>query len=89
MQHEKPELIPRNISTSNDGLYISVFLTFNSRVDFTAGSDQLWLLLHDSYELPTGHSAKFVMKSHQMYEIKVNPMFYSLDDSLLNYSPEE
>lgn len=86
---KQSELIPRNISSSNAGLYILIHLTFNNRENYEAGNDHMWLLMHDSYELPTAYSTKFLMKPHQMYDIKINPLFYSIDDSLLSYSPEE
>lgn len=87
MPVNKKEL-PRKISTSIDGLYIMFYIFYDDYEIVESDIDGLFLFLHDPFEMPTSSRAKFIAKSFQPMEIKIEPEIHSIDDSLIGYDPD-
>lgn len=82
------ELLPRKTSTSIDGLYMMLYIMYYNLELVDADIDGLLMFFHDPFELPTSSSVKYVARSYQASEIKIQSEIYSIDDSLIKYSPE-
>jgi hypothetical protein len=80
---------PKSISTSINGLTITVFLVQSQINNIVSDIDGINVFVHDPFELPTISSPKFIAKSFLPTEIKIVPEVQSIDDSLVGYSPKE
>lgn len=88
-QVNEPEYIPRKISNSILGLYIVIYIETRFLEKTDIDRDDLMMILHDPFELPFSSQSKFLLGSFLSSEFKIYPEFYTIDDSLINYSPAE
>lgn len=82
--------IPRNDSKYPYGLKVqSMFLEELLQSTIKKDIDGYQLYLHDSFELPSSSSVKYLVRGNRELDIKIIPQINFIDDSITHYDPVE
>lgn len=84
-----PELPMRDLKRSM-GLLISLqMMREDYNITISNEFSGFYIILHDSFELPSSSSKTYVLNRDENIEIKINPQEIVADESILNFDPIE
>lgn len=86
----KSAVIPRRTLALNEGLIINTLNNYRVIKNvLNLNIDGTLVLLHDPYEMPSKYSTQVPLNSFETLNLKIEPQFNTIDESLIDFDPAE
>lgn len=83
-------VIPRRTKALNEGLIIKTINSYRGIKNvLNLNIDGALVLLHDPYELPSKYASQVPLNSYEALNMKIEPQFNTIDESLIDFDPIE